>query len=33
MGWAGHVAFMGEMKNAYGILVRKSEGKIPLGGG
>jgi hypothetical protein len=30
MGWAGHVARMGE-KNAYGILVGKPEGKRPLG--
>jgi hypothetical protein len=27
---AGHVAHMGEMRNAYKILVGKSEGKIPL---
>jgi hypothetical protein len=27
----GHVARMGEMKNAYNILVGKSEGKRPLG--
>jgi hypothetical protein len=25
--WAGHVAHMGEMRNAYKILVRKPEGK------
>jgi hypothetical protein len=31
MRWAGHVARMGEMKNAYKILVGKSEVKIPLG--
>jgi hypothetical protein len=30
MRWAGHVARIGE-KNAYRILVRKSEGKRPLG--
>jgi hypothetical protein len=28
---AGHVARMGEVRNAYNILVRKPEGKIPLG--
>jgi hypothetical protein len=27
MKWAGHVADMEEMRNAYKILVRKSEGK------
>jgi hypothetical protein len=27
----GHAAYMREMKNAYNILVKKSEGKIPLG--
>jgi len=27
----GHVARMGEIRNAYKILVRKSEGKGPLG--
>jgi hypothetical protein len=26
MRWAGHVARMGEKRNAYGILVRKREG-------
>jgi hypothetical protein len=31
MGWAGHVARMGEKRNAYGILVGKPEGKRPLG--
>jgi len=25
--WVGHVARMGDMKNAYNILVRKPEGK------
>jgi hypothetical protein len=30
MGWAGHVARMGEKRNAYRILVRKPEGKRPL---
>ncbi|KAJ4435442.1 hypothetical protein ANN_18057 [Periplaneta americana] len=29
--WAGHVARMGESRNAYRVLVRRSEGKIPLG--
>jgi hypothetical protein len=31
MRWAGHVAQMGEMGNAYRILVGKPEGKRPLG--
>jgi hypothetical protein len=31
MRWAGHVAFMGEKKNAYRALVGKLEGKMPLG--
>jgi hypothetical protein len=31
MRWAGHVARMGEKKNAYRMLVKKSEGKRPLG--
>jgi hypothetical protein len=31
MRWVGHVAHMGEMRNAYKILVGKSEGKRPLG--
>jgi len=31
MSWAGNVARMGEMKNAHKILVRKPEGKRPLG--
>jgi hypothetical protein len=31
MRWAGHVARMGEKRNAYMILVGKSEGKRPLG--
>jgi hypothetical protein len=30
MRWAGHVARMGETKNAYRILVGKPEGKRPL---
>ncbi|KAJ4439467.1 hypothetical protein ANN_07591 [Periplaneta americana] len=29
--WAGHVARMGEPRNAYGVLVGRSEGKRPLG--
>jgi hypothetical protein len=28
---AGHVALMGEKRNAYSLLVGKPEGKIPLG--
>jgi hypothetical protein len=31
MGWAGHVARMGEKRNAYRLLVEKTEGKGPLG--
>jgi hypothetical protein len=31
MGFAGHVARMGEMRNAYNILVGKPEGKKPFG--
>jgi hypothetical protein len=30
MRWAGCVIYMGEVKNAYRILVRKPEGKRPL---
>jgi hypothetical protein len=30
MRWVGHVAYMGEMRNAYKILVRKPEWKRPL---
>jgi hypothetical protein len=29
--WAGHVACMGEMRNAYRVLVGKSKGKRQLG--
>jgi hypothetical protein len=29
--WAGHVARMGEKRNAYRTLVGKPEGKRPLG--
>jgi hypothetical protein len=32
MGWAGHVARMGEKRNAYRLLVGKPEGRRPLGG-
>jgi len=28
--WAGHVAYMQEMRNAYKILVKKHEGKSSL---
>jgi hypothetical protein len=31
MRWAGHVARLGEMRNAYRMLVGKPEGKRPLG--
>jgi hypothetical protein len=31
MRWAGNVARMGEMRNAYRLLVGKPEGKKPLG--
>jgi hypothetical protein len=31
MRWSGHVACMGEMRNAYNILVGKHEMKKPLG--
>jgi hypothetical protein len=31
MNWAGHVTRMGEMRNAYRMLVGKPEGKRPLG--
>jgi hypothetical protein len=31
MGWAGHVARMGEMRSAYNILVGRPEGRRPLG--
>ena len=31
MGWAGHVARMGEGRDVYRVLVGKSEGKRPLG--
>jgi hypothetical protein len=31
MRWEGHVARMGEKRNAYGLLVGKPEGRRPLG--
>jgi hypothetical protein len=31
MRWAGHVARMGEVRGAYNILVRRPEGRRPLG--
>jgi hypothetical protein len=31
LGWAGHVARMGERRGAYRALVGKPEGRIPLG--
>jgi hypothetical protein len=31
MRWAGHVARIGESRNAYRILVGKPEGRRPLG--
>jgi hypothetical protein len=31
MRWVWHVVSMGEVRNAYNILVGKPEGKIPLG--
>jgi hypothetical protein len=31
MKWAGHVARMGEKRNAYRLLVGKPEGRRPLG--
>jgi hypothetical protein len=31
MRWAGHVARMGEKRNAYRILVRNADGTRPLG--
>ena len=31
MRWAGHVARMGEERGAYRVLVRKPDGKRPLG--
>jgi hypothetical protein len=31
MRWAGHIARMGQMRNAYNIFVAKPEGKRPCG--
>jgi hypothetical protein len=31
MRWTGHAARIGKMRNAYNTVVRKPEGKIPLG--
>jgi hypothetical protein len=31
MAWAGHIAFMGDRRGIYRVLVGKSEEKIPLG--
>jgi hypothetical protein len=31
MRWAGHIARIGDVRNAYNILVRKLEGKRPFG--
>jgi hypothetical protein len=31
MRWAGQIAYMSKTRNAYRILVRRSEGKRPLG--
>jgi hypothetical protein len=31
MRWAGHMARIGEERNAYNLMVRKPEGKRPLG--
>jgi hypothetical protein len=31
MRWEGHIGRMGEMRNAYNILVENSEGERPLG--
>jgi hypothetical protein len=31
MRWAGHIAIMGEKKNAFRLLVEKPAGKKPLG--
>jgi hypothetical protein len=31
MSWAGHVARIGEQRNAYRLLVEKPEGRKPLG--
>jgi hypothetical protein len=31
MSGIGYVAYMGEKRNAYGVLMKKPEGKRPLG--
>jgi hypothetical protein len=31
MRWEGHVARMGDERNVYSVLIRKPEGKRPLG--
>jgi hypothetical protein len=31
MGWAGHVAYMGEWRGVYRVLVGRPKGKRPLG--
>jgi hypothetical protein len=31
MRWVGHVAHMGEVRGAYSVLVRRPEGRRPLG--
>jgi hypothetical protein len=31
MRWVGHIALMGEKRNAYRLVVGKPEGKSPLG--
>jgi hypothetical protein len=31
MRWAGHVAYIGKIRNAYKILIRIAEGKRSLG--
>jgi hypothetical protein len=31
MGWVGYVARMGRKRNAFGLLLKKAEGKRPLG--
>jgi hypothetical protein len=31
MKWAGHVAHMGDVRNAYEVLIRKPESKRPFG--
>ena len=31
MRWAGHVAYMGERRDVYRVLVEEPEGKRPLG--